>query len=92
MFKHPLCIFLLFQEQSAVHSDMENELLVGQETFEECHSSASAFAILKVSTKLHKFISNIFQLLVGTLDKRRARNIFHLCSKKVALKIGNRLL
>jgi len=26
---------------------MENELLVGQETFEECHSSASAFAILK---------------------------------------------
>ena len=42
--------FLLFQEQSAVHSDMENELLVGQETFEECHSSASAFAILKVST------------------------------------------
>ena len=40
----------MFQEQSAVHSDMENELLVGQETFEDCHSSASAFAILKVST------------------------------------------
>ena len=54
-FEKLLCLntlnaFLLFQEQSEVHSDMENELLVGQETFEECHSSASAFAILKVGT------------------------------------------